>query len=108
MLNRWNNQKGCLVVDDHHYIRLTIGAKKDGVLKYSAREDGSQYPLQIFDPTTKKDKFYDERFYMLLTQHGLEIGNFNKGCKLCSEKGEVTAATGSQRVIWCDSTHPCY
>ena len=107
MLNRWNSQKKCLVVDDEFYIRLSIGAQLDGILKYSAKEDGTQFPLQIFDSTTKKDKFYDERFYLLLTKHGLEIGNFNKGCKLCSEKGEVTT-TGAQRVIWCDQTHPSY
>jgi hypothetical protein len=26
MLNRWNGQKKCLVVDDEFYIRLSIGA----------------------------------------------------------------------------------
>ena len=76
------------------------------MLKYSTREDSTQFPPLIFDPNSKKEKRYEERFYFILTRYGLEIGN-NQGCKLCSEKGEV-AKVASQRVLWCDPMHPSF
>lgn len=107
MNNRWNNQKNCLVVDENFFIRLSIGADHRGVLKYSAKDDASIIQLQIFDKTAKPDKNFNDCFSFLLTKYGFEIGNFSKGFKLCSEKGEVTSLH-SQQVVWSDKQNVNY
>ena len=57
----------------------------------------------MFDQVLKK---HDEKFFIRLTEYGLEIGN-NQGLKLCCEKDEVSVSS-FQPVLWVDPSHPTY
>ena len=91
-----------MVLDNTSYIKLSIGEQKEKVLKYPTSKEATQFPPIIFDKESKPEKKYDQKFYFLLTEHGLEIGD-NQGRKLCSQNGEVSKAS-AQNVMWYDET----
>ena len=64
-----------MVLDNTSYIKLSIGEQKEKVLKYPTSKEATQFPPIIFDKESKPEKKYDQKFYFLLTENGLEIGD---------------------------------